>query len=69
MCEHSHAEALARGFKAMQYNLVILTNERAVKRWQHRGFEIVGALPKTFRYTKLGDVDAYVMYKWLIPIS
>ena len=65
MCRHSQAEALARGFKAMQYNLVISTNERAVRLWQHLGFEIIGTLPKAFQHTKLGFVDAYVMYKWL----
>ncbi|MDV6030703.1 MAG: GNAT family N-acetyltransferase [Phycisphaera sp. RhM] len=69
MCEHSQAEAVARGFKAMQYNLVVSTNERAVKLWQHHGFEIVGTLPKAFRHRKLGYVDAYVMYKWLAPAS
>ncbi|QDT10812.1 hypothetical protein K239x_28030 [Planctomycetes bacterium K23_9] len=69
MCEHSQAETVARGFKAMQYNLVISTNERAVNLWQHHGFEIVGTLPKAFRHTKLGYVDAYVMYKWLISSS
>lgn len=67
MCEHSQAEAVARGFKAMQYNLVISTNERAVKLWQQHGFEIVGTLPKAFRHAKLGYVDAYEMYKWLVP--
>ena len=65
MCRHSQAEAVARGFKAMQYNLVISTNERAVRLWQYQGFEIVGTLPRAFRHTKLGYVDAYVMYKWL----
>ncbi len=66
MCKHSQTEAVARGFKAMQYNLVVSTNERAVNLWQHRGFEIIGTLPKAFRHTKHGYVDAYVMYKWLI---
>ena len=66
MCEHSQTEAIARGFKGMQYNLVISTNERAVRLWQHLGFEIIGTLPKAFQHKKLGYVDAYVMYKWLV---
>ena len=66
MCNHSQAEAVTRGFKAMQFNLVISTNERAVRLWKSHDFEIVGTLPKAFRHAKLGYVDAYVMYKWLL---
>ena len=66
MCEHSQREALTRGFRAMQFNFVISTNEPAVHLWQKLGFEIVGRLPKAYRHTRLGFVDAYVMYKSLI---
>ena len=65
MCRHSQDEARARGFVAMQYNLVVTTNEPAVHLWQKEGFEIVGTLPKAFRHLRLGLVDAYVMYKLL----
>jgi ribosomal protein S18 acetylase RimI-like enzyme len=65
MCEHSQREAVARGFRAMQYNLVVSTNESAVRLWQRHGFDIVGTLPKAFRHPKLGFVDAFVMYKQL----
>lgn len=65
MCQHSKQTALALGFKAMQFNLVVSTNEGAVKLWQKLGFEIVGRLPKAFNHQKLGDVDALVMYQWL----
>src|SRR5207302_5252259 len=41
MCAHSIERARARGFRAMQFNFVISTNERAVRLWQHCGFEIV----------------------------
>ena len=34
MCEHSQREAIARGFRAMQYNLVVSTNEGAVRLWK-----------------------------------
>ena len=63
MCEHSQREAIRRGFRAMQYNFVVSTNEGAVRLWKKHGFEIVGALPKAFRHPKLGFVDAFVMYK------
>jgi predicted N-acetyltransferase YhbS len=31
MCEHSQGEAATRGFRAMQYNLVVSTNDIAVQ--------------------------------------
>ena len=65
MCHHSQREALARGFRAMQYNLVVSTNEGAVRLWKKHGFQTVGTLPGAFRHARLGYVDAYVMYKQL----
>lgn len=65
MCEHSQAEAVRLGFKAMQYNAVVSTNAGAVRLWQKLGFEIVGTLPKAFNHPSQGYVDAHVMYKWL----
>ena len=63
MCEHSLERARARGFRAMQFNFVVSTNERAVRLWQSFGFEIVGTLPKAFLHPTLGYVDAYVMHR------
>jgi len=68
MCEHSQAEARALGFRAMQFNLVVATNERAVRLWQRLGFAIVGTLPGAFRHARLGYVDALVMYKVLAAL-
>ncbi len=65
MCEHSQAWAIAHGFRAMQFNFVVSSNERAVRLWQRLGFEIVGRLPGAFRHARLGFVDAFVMYKTL----
>lgn len=65
MCEHSQIMALELGFKAMQFNSVVSTNEVAVKLWQKLGFDIVGIIPKAYNHAKLGLVDSYVMYKWL----
>lgn len=65
MCEHSLALAKERGFRAMQFNFVISTNERAVRLWQSLGFEIVGRLPGAFQHPALGFVDAFVMYRTL----
>ncbi|MGF1515928.1 MAG: GNAT family N-acetyltransferase [Elainellaceae cyanobacterium] len=65
MCEHSQREALRLGFRAMQFNLVVSTNEIAVRLWEKLGFSIVGTLPNAFKHSKLGFVDAFVMYKGL----
>ncbi len=65
MCAHSLSQARERGFAAMQFNFVIVSNERAVRLWQVCGFEIVGRLPGAFRHPRLGAVDAYVMYRTL----
>jgi len=63
MCQHSLNEAKARGFRAMQFNLVISTNTRAVALWQAMGFKIVGRLPGAFRHPSQGYVDALVMFQ------
>ena len=51
----------------MQFNLVVSTNERAVRLWKWLGFEVVGVLPGAFYHPQQGDVDAFVMYKRLDP--
>ena len=66
MCEHSQREALSRGFRAMQYNLVVASNEAAIRLWKRHGFEVAGTLPGAYRHTKRGFVDAHVMYKRLV---
>lgn len=65
MCEHSQREAVSMGYLAMQFNLVVSTNERAVRLWHRLGFHTVGTLPRAFRHQRLGFVDALVMYKQL----
>lgn len=65
MCAHSLDHARARGYRAMQFNFVVSTNERAVRLWERMGFEIVGRLPGAFRHPDAGYVDALVMYRGL----
>ena len=67
MCEHSQEMAIKLGYKAMQFNFVVSTNEGAVKLWNKLGFATVGRLPKAFNHPSQGYVDALVMYKWLQP--
>lgn len=65
MCEHSLDYARSRGFRAMQFNFVVATNERAVRLWQSLGFAIAGRLPLAFHHPSRGYVDALVMYRAL----
>ncbi|MBI1331163.1 MAG: GNAT family N-acetyltransferase [Alphaproteobacteria bacterium] len=65
LCMHSLQRARERGFRAMQFNLVISTNARAVHLWQSCGFEIVGRLPGAFRHPTQGYVDALILFQAL----
>ena len=67
MAEHCLSEAHRLGFRAMQFNFVVSTNESAIRLWQKLGFEIVGTLPGAFRHPQKGYVDVYVMYRSLLP--
>ncbi len=65
MCEQSQEVAQKLGFRAMQYNLVVSTNEGAIRLWKKLGFQVIGNLPKAFKMKSVGYVDAFVMYKEL----
>ena len=63
LCEHSIETARAAGFRAMQFNFVVATNEAAVRTWWRQGFEIVGRVPRAFRHAELGPTDVLIMYR------
>lgn len=65
MCEHSLDQARQRGYRAMQFNFVVSTNDRAVGLWQSLGFAVVGRLPLAFRHPGGDFVDALVMHRQL----
>jgi ribosomal protein S18 acetylase RimI-like enzyme len=65
MCEHSLVRARERGFRGMQFNFVVSTNERAVELWKRFGFEVLTRLPEAFEHPEMGFVDALVMYREL----
>jgi ribosomal protein S18 acetylase RimI-like enzyme len=66
MCAHSIAHARERGFRAMQFNFVVSTNDRAVRLWHSLGFETVGRLPGAFSLPSSDYVDALVMFKSIV---
>jgi RimJ/RimL family protein N-acetyltransferase len=65
MGEHSLRAARELGYLAIQFNLVVVTNEPSIRIWDRLGFTRIGTLPKAFRHARLGLIDAIVMYKWL----
>lgn len=65
MGEHCLDQARRAGYRAMQFNFVVSSNTAAVALWQKLGFAIVGTLPGAFRHRTLGEVDAYVMHRFL----
>ena len=60
---HSLSHARQRGYRAMQFNFVVSTNERAVRLWERLGFKVVGRLPLAFDHPQRGYVDALVMFQ------
>ena len=65
LCVESQERARAMGFRGMKFNLVVTTNEAAVKAWKKAGMEIIGIVPGAFRRPSGDFVDAYVMFKSL----
>ena len=63
--EFSIAEARRLGFRAMQFNFVVKSNEKAVKLWQSLGFEIIGEIPEAFNHIENGLTNALIMYRKL----
>ena len=66
MGEHCLSEARRLGFRAMQFNFVVSTNEGAIRLWKQLGFEVLGTLPGAFRHPQKGYVDVYVMFRSLL---
>jgi L-amino acid N-acyltransferase YncA len=65
MCQHSLDRARTLGFRAMQFNFVVSSNESAVGLWRDCGFSVVGRVPEAFHHPTLGYVDTLVMFRSL----
>jgi L-amino acid N-acyltransferase YncA len=63
---HALRAAAAQGYRAMQFNLVVSTNTRAIALWESLGFATVGRLPGAFLLHG-EEVDALVMHRRLDP--
>jgi L-amino acid N-acyltransferase YncA len=65
MAEYSLTEARRLGYRSMQFNFVVKSNERAVKLWQSVGFEIIGEIPEAFDHAEHGLTNALIMHRKL----
>ena len=65
LCGHSLDTATRLGYRAMQFNYVVSSNEPAVRTWQKHGFQILATLPDAFRHAALGFVNVFVMHRKL----
>ena len=65
MGEFSLEEAKRLGYKAMQFNIVVKSNDKAVRLWKKLGFNIIGEIPEAFNHRKDGLTNAYIMYRKL----
>ena len=63
MLDHALDQAVAQGYRAMQFNFVVSTNSRAIAIWEGAGFRTLARLPGAFRHPTQGYVDALVMWK------
>ena len=51
-----------QGFRAIQFNAVVETNQAAVRLWEGLGFRIVGTVPAAFESGAHGLVGLHVMH-------
>jgi L-amino acid N-acyltransferase YncA len=65
MCAHSLEHARARGYRAMQFNIVVSTNAPAVHLWTSMGFRTLCRIPGAFRHPTQGFVDTLLMFREL----
>lgn len=66
MCAHSIEIGRQSGYRGIQFNFVIASNEGAVHLWTNMGFETLCRLPGVFDHPRFGYVDALVMYQSLV---
>lgn len=66
MGEDCLIKAKEMGFRAIQFNFVISTNEPAMRLWKSLGYSELCRLPGAFNHKKLGFVDAVIFYQNLV---
>jgi L-amino acid N-acyltransferase YncA len=61
----SMEEAKQLGYKAMQFNIVVKSNDKAIQLWKQLGFDIIGEIPEAFNHRTDGLTNAYIMHRKL----
>jgi GNAT superfamily N-acetyltransferase len=54
--------ARATGYRSIQFNAVVETNEVAVRLWRSLGFEVLATVPEAFDHPEHGLVGLHVMF-------
>lgn len=65
LCQDMIDWAAREGFRSIQFNAVVETNEYAIKLWQALGFRIIGTSPEAFNHPAHGYVGLHIMYRAL----
>lgn len=63
--EHAVSWAREQGYRSMQFNAVVETNEVAVRLWRSLGFVVIGTVPEAFDDADHGLVGLHVMHRRL----
>ena len=65
LATHVIEQAVHDGYRAMQFNAVVETNEAAVRLWRSLGFRVIGTVPEAFAHPVHGLVGMHIMYRQL----
>jgi L-amino acid N-acyltransferase YncA len=63
--EHVLEWAREQGYRAMQFNAVAASNERAVHLWRSLGLDVLATIPEGFRHPTQGYVGLHIMHRRL----
>jgi ribosomal protein S18 acetylase RimI-like enzyme len=63
--EHVLAAARVDGYRAIQFNAVVETNDAAVRLWRSLGFTILATVPEAFAHPRHGLVGLHIMHRRL----
>ena len=67
LCKHSIQQARQMKYVGLQFNIVVSSNDAAIRLWKRNGFKIIGTTPNGFRHKTLGLVDTHIMFLALQP--
>lgn len=54
------------GYRTIQFNFVVSSNDSTMRLWKKLAFEVVGRLREAFDHPQRGFVEALVMFKTLL---